>query len=66
MLRRVCAYCDRERCGEDWLVRPSPDLDVVSHGICPECERASWMREFGRPREPEPELLVAETANTEG
>lgn len=40
---RQCAWCRRVWDGARWVLVPVPVGSLVTHGLCPECER----REFG-------------------
>ena len=55
VLRRVCSFCQREATEAGWVSAGSQHgSDDITHGICPDCERTLWRREFGLMSEPSP------------
>lgn len=54
-----CCMCNRTKIENGWLMQPTEDGHMVSHGYCPECFEKS-MREIERRHimEPSYRLLV--------
>jgi hypothetical protein len=39
-LKKICAWCKR-------FIGGNPDSEILSHGICPECEKRVFRNEKG-------------------